>query len=43
MTVMRSGLMRDLRKICQDFNRAMARSTGALTRARARLTARWSG
>jgi hypothetical protein len=43
MTVMRLGLMRDLRKICQDFSRAMALSTGALAWARARLTVRWAG
>ncbi|CAM5541127.1 hypothetical protein SHIRM173S_05388 [Streptomyces hirsutus] len=43
MTVMRLGLMRDLRKICQDFSRAMARSTGARVWARARLTVRWVG
>jgi hypothetical protein len=30
MAVMRLGLMRDLRKICQDFSRATPRSTGAL-------------
>jgi hypothetical protein len=41
MTVMRFGLMRDLRKICQDFSRAMPRSTGARAAARARLTVRW--
>jgi hypothetical protein len=35
MTVMRFGLMRDLRKICQDFSRAMPRSTGARAAARA--------
>jgi hypothetical protein len=29
MTLMLLGLMRDLRKICQDFKRAMPRSTGA--------------
>ena len=43
MTVMRLGLMRDLRKICQDFSRAMPRSTGALAWARARLMVRWVG
>lgn len=41
MTVMRLGLMRDLRKICHDFSRAMRRSTGALAAARDRLTVRW--
>lgn len=39
MTVM--GPMRDPRKICQDFGRAMPRSTGARAVARARLTVRW--
>jgi len=41
MTVMRFGLMRDLRKICQDFSRAMPRSTGVRAAARARLAVRW--
>lgn len=40
MTVMRLGLLRDPRKICQDFSRAMLRSTGALAAARERLTVR---
>ncbi len=35
--------MRDLRKICQAFSRAMPRSTGALAAARVRLTVRWVG
>ncbi|OEJ30117.1 hypothetical protein BGK67_00875 [Streptomyces subrutilus] len=35
--VMRLGLHRDLRKICQDFRRATPRSTGARAAARARL------
>lgn len=43
MTVMRLGLMRDLRKICQDFSRAMPRSTGVRAWARARLRVRWVG
>jgi hypothetical protein len=37
MTLMRLGLMRDLRKICQDFSRAMPRSTGARAADRARF------
>lgn len=41
MTVMRLGLMRDLRKICQDFSSAMPRSTGARGWASARLTVCW--
>ena len=41
MTVMRLGLIGDLRKICQDFSCAMPRSTGALAAARAWLTVRW--
>lgn len=41
MTVVRLGLMRDLRKICQGLSRAMSRSAGALGAARARLTVRW--
>lgn len=43
MTGMWLGLMRYLRKIRQDFNRAMPRSTGARAWARARLTVRWVG
>ena len=43
MTVIRLGLIRDLRKIYRDFSRAMARSTGALAWASARLTVRWVG
>ena len=35
--VMRLGLHRDLRKIRQDFRRAMPRSTGARAAARARF------
>ncbi len=35
--VMRVGPMRDLRKIYQDFSRAMPCSTGARAAARARL------
>lgn len=35
--VMRLGLQRDLRKICQDFRRATPRSTGARVAARERL------
>lgn len=42
MTVMRLGLMRDLRKICQDFSRAMPRSTGARAWVSARLTVHWA-
>lgn len=41
MTVMWLGLMRDPRKICQDFSRAMPHSTDARAAARARLTVRW--
>ncbi len=37
MTLMRLGLIRDLRKICQDFSRAMPRSTGARAADRARF------
>lgn len=40
MTAMWLGLMRDLRKICQDFSRAMPRSTGALAVARVQLVVR---
>lgn len=35
MPVMRLGRIRDLRKFCQDFSRAMPRSTDALAVARA--------
>lgn len=47
---MRLGMMRDPRKICQDLNRVMPRSTGALAATRApvdgslgegEFTARW--
>lgn len=40
MTVIRLGLMRDLRKICHVFSRVMPRSTGALAAARPRLAVR---
>jgi hypothetical protein len=43
MTPMRLGLVRDLRKICQDFSRAMARSTGARAGDRARFSVRSVG
>lgn len=42
MTVMRLGLTRDLRKICQEYSGAMPRTTGSLAAAKARLTARWA-
>ncbi len=38
MTVMRLGLMQDLRKISQDFSCAMPHSTSARAAAKARLT-----
>lgn len=43
ITVMWLGLMRDLRLICQDFSRAMPRSSGTQAWARARLMVRWVG
>jgi hypothetical protein len=43
MALIRFGLMRDLRKIWQDFSRAMRRSTGARAWASAWLTVRWVG
>ena len=43
MDVIRLGLMCDPRKICQDFSRAMPRSTSARARASAWLTVRWVG
>lgn len=41
MTVMRLGLQRARRKICQDFSLAMLRSTGARAADRAWLIVRW--
>jgi hypothetical protein len=41
--IIRFGLVRDLRKIRQDFSRAIPRLTGAVAWASARLTVRWVG
>lgn len=41
MTVMRLGLQRAWRKICQDFSLEMHRSTGARAADRAWLIVRW--